>query len=52
MTEERDPRCVVCDRLIEVCVCCEGEDCSEPICQPDLLRAQRASVRQPHPHGG
>lgn len=45
-------RCDVCLRVIEVCACCQGEGCPDPICHRDLLRALHESVAQPHPHGG
>ncbi|HEX6261942.1 MAG TPA: hypothetical protein VF097_03735 [Actinomycetota bacterium] len=45
-------RCVVCGREIEVCACCEKEDCAEAICYPDLAVRVGQSLPQPHTHGG
>lgn len=53
MAEDRATiRCVVCGRGIEVCTCCHGDDCPEPICLPDLQVSLGSSARQPHEHGG
>lgn len=49
---EDERRCVVCERVVEVCACCEKEDCAEAICYPDLAIRVGQSLPQLHTHGG
>lgn len=44
--------CVVCGREVEVCACCEKEDCAQAICYPDLAVRVGQSIRVLHTHGG
>lgn len=44
--------CLVCEREIDACACCEDGRCENAICHRDLLFAMRESMAQPHHHGG